>query len=255
MASGGQGDVQGRLEELEKMLQLRTQERDAVRTKYESAEIEIMALKQKVDMFEKLPTERMNGEDSGPKDSPQNDDLQKENEELRSLLSNMREMLRDKTEICCNHERRSEALNKQVSSLKEVIGITKDMLGIRNMEVQHLQQDINSMEKKILAERERHNQMLSRMDDAVRLNSELKKEYESQLKIFGDLQEKYNNRVASLVADKEKTTSEKTITVSQETQTCNMDINNVVNNVTVIQPGDTQLAGTSLEVVNDTINI
>lgn len=46
--------------------------------------------------------------------------------------------------------------------------ITKELLSIRNKEVEHLHEDIKSMEEKINAERERHNNMLNRMSEAVK---------------------------------------------------------------------------------------
>lgn len=56
----------------------------------------------------------------------------------------------------------------QSSSLKDVVLITKELLSIRNKEVEHLHEDIKSMEEKINAERERHNNMLNRMSEAVK---------------------------------------------------------------------------------------
>lgn len=40
--------------------------------------------------------------------------------------------------------------------------------------------------------------MLVKMDEAVKLNTELKKEYESQLRIFKDLRENYEEKVRLL---------------------------------------------------------
>lgn len=54
------------------------------------------------------------------------------------------------------------------------------------------------METSITAERERHNTMLSKMDAAVRLNADLKKEYETQLNLFQDLRGKYEQKVTLL---------------------------------------------------------
>lgn len=55
------------------------------------------------------------------------------------------------------------------------------------MEVQHLQKDVDGMEDKIKAERERNNAIISKMEIAAKLNNELKKEYETQLSLFQTL--------------------------------------------------------------------
>lgn len=58
------------------------------------------------------------------------------------------------------------------------------------------------METKISAERSRHDAMLNKMDAAVRLNSTLKTEYETQLHLFQDLRGKYEEKIALLMAEK-----------------------------------------------------
>lgn len=58
------------------------------------------------------------------------------------------------------------------------------------------------MEARIAEEREKHNTMMSRMDDAVRLNSDLKKEYETQLNLFKDLRIKYDEKINLLSEEK-----------------------------------------------------
>lgn len=85
--------------------------------------------------------------------------LKIQNDDLRNALSKMTTILRDKTTTCITQEKKIAALLNQVESLKEVVAITKDLLNIRNMEVQHLSNDISSMETKIDCERQRHNQV------------------------------------------------------------------------------------------------
>lgn len=58
------------------------------------------------------------------------------------------------------------------------------------------------MEKKITEERDRHNTMISKMDAAMRLNADLKKEYETQLSLFQSLREKYGEKITLLSAEK-----------------------------------------------------
>lgn len=55
----------------------------------------------------------------------------------------------------------------QVTSIKEVLAITKSLLEIRNMEVTHLQEDMGSMEGKLANERQRQELMTQRVDKAV----------------------------------------------------------------------------------------
>jgi hypothetical protein len=72
------------------------------------------------------------------------------------------------------------------------------------MEVQHLQSDVELMEGKIAEERQRHNSMITQMDEAAKLNSDLKAEYENQLRIFQELKTKYEEKVTLLTKENEK---------------------------------------------------
>lgn len=58
------------------------------------------------------------------------------------------------------------------------------------------------MEVRISEERERYNTMINKMDAAVKLNADLKKEYETQLCLFRDLREKYEEKVTLLSEEK-----------------------------------------------------
>jgi chromosome segregation ATPase len=124
--------------------------------------------------------------------------LRSELEDLKNTLTQTKLVLEDRERRITNQENQIYALMKQVNSLKEVVAITKDMLNIRNMEVKHLQEDVDKMETKITAEREKHNAMLGKMDVAVRLNADLKKEYQTQLQLFQDLRGKYEEKVTIL---------------------------------------------------------
>lgn len=85
--------------------------------------------------------------------------LKAQNEDLKSALAKTTAILRDKNALCMSQEKKVAALMNQVESLKEVVAITKDLLNIRNMEVQHISNDISAMESKIDCERQRHNQV------------------------------------------------------------------------------------------------
>lgn len=61
-----------------------------------------------------------------------------------------------------------------------------------------LQAKVDNMEKNISQERDWHNTMISKMDAAMRLNADLKKEYETQLSLFQSLRENYNKKITLL---------------------------------------------------------
>lgn len=65
-----------------------------------------------------------------------------------------------------------------------------------------IQAEVDDMEARISEERERYNTMISKMDAAVKLNADLKKEYETQLCLFRDLREKYEEKVSLLSEEK-----------------------------------------------------
>ncbi|XP_043273758.1 uncharacterized protein [Venturia canescens] len=127
--------------------------------------------------------------------------LRRELKELKNSLAQSQAKFNDRGRLIANQENQINALGKQVSSLKEVVAITKNLLEIRNMEVKHLQEDVDSMENRITAERERHNAMLRKMEAAVRLNADLKTEYETQLRLFQDLRGKYEEKVTLLTGE------------------------------------------------------
>ena len=65
--------------------------------------------------------------------------LRRELEKLKNNLTQAQSKLNDRGRLMANQENQINALTKQVSSLKEVVAITKNLLEIRNMEVKHLQ--------------------------------------------------------------------------------------------------------------------
>lgn len=115
-------------------------------------------------------------------------------EKSEEMLTRAKELLFEKTKICKNQELQIEALLQQINSLKDVVRITKDLLNIRNMETQHLQDKLDSMESKISLEKEKHQLIHTKLESMVRMNTELKREYEAQLCLFNALREKYAER-------------------------------------------------------------
>lgn len=173
--------------QLQEEILKRTHERDDFRKKLEETELKLSTLQLPQDILA-----------NGLTNSSEDGNLRNELENLKSTLTQTKKILEDRERRIVNQECQISALIKQVSSLKEVVAITKDMLNIRNMEVKHLQEDVDKMETKITAERDRHNAMLNKMDAAVRLNADLKKEYQTQLQLFQDLRGKYEEKVTIL---------------------------------------------------------
>ncbi|XP_011054550.1 PREDICTED: LOW QUALITY PROTEIN: uncharacterized protein LOC105146162 [Acromyrmex echinatior] len=163
---------------LEAEVRKRTKERDSYQKKFEDAKTKLAAL-------QAYYTAIMNR--SNDKDTLQQPAL----------------MYEERNRVIANQENQINALNNQVASLKEVISVTRDLLEIRNIEVKQLQAEVDNMEKKISEERDRHNTMISKMDAAMQLNADLKKEYETQLFLFQSLREKYNKKIILLSREKQ----------------------------------------------------
>ncbi|XP_066582218.1 tropomyosin-like [Prorops nasuta] len=176
------------IEKLEKELKKRTEERDEYKKKLCEADKKLASLQ----------TPAM----ESVKNVEKNSGFLKTMDQLKTKLAGAYSQLEDRNRVVANQENQINALNNQVVSLKEVVDITRDLLQIRNMEVKHLQQEVNLMEKKIIEERERHNSIVNKMDAASRLNADLKKEYEIQLHLFNDLRGKYEEKVTLLSEEK-----------------------------------------------------
>ncbi|XP_029049685.2 tropomyosin isoform X2 [Osmia bicornis bicornis] len=123
-------------------------------------------------------------------------------DQLKNKLIQTSLQLEDRIRVVANQEKQISALNSQVASLKEVESLTRSLLQIRNMEVKHLQAEVDDMEVRINEERDRYNTMINKMDAAVKLNADLKTEYETQLGLFRDLREKYEEKVTLLSEEK-----------------------------------------------------
>lgn len=129
------------------------------------------------------------------------DDLLKRNLDLQQFIVKLIHLLKEKTDLSINLDRQNSALISQAKSLKDVISITKDLLGIRNMEVEHLQADLDSMQEAIKAERNRHNTAVQHLTEAMGLNDKLKSEYLTQMDLFEKLKEKYTEKVVILTRE------------------------------------------------------
>ncbi|XP_069674794.1 tropomyosin [Periplaneta americana] len=240
VAVGEQRALHDRIQNLEQELKVRTEESENYKNRLQLVEKELGILQTMAvpPPINKVSTGVGDGivdnrsEYTNERESMNNAKFEKltdENSELREALSKAGELLKDKTDLCDNQEKQNRALTNQISSLKEVVAITKDLLNIRNMEVQHLQSDVQSMEGKIAEERVRHNSMITKMDEATKLNSDLKNEYETQLRIFQDLKSKYEEKVTLLTKENQKLVEEVSMSKTVPEITEN-DPNPVVNN-------------------------
>ncbi|XP_024892002.1 uncharacterized protein LOC112467551, partial [Temnothorax curvispinosus] len=103
--------------------------------------------------------------------------LQQSVEQLREqLVQTALMMYEERNRVIVNQKNQINALNNQVTSLKEVVSITRYLLQICNMEAKQLQAKVDNTKKKISEERDRHNTMINKMNAAMRLNANLKKE-------------------------------------------------------------------------------
>lgn len=76
----------------------------------------------------------------------------------------------------------------------QVVRITKDLLEIRNLEIKQLENKISAIEGKMKCEHERYDLMHKKLEQMIRHNGELKREYETQLCLFSALRQRYSER-------------------------------------------------------------
>ncbi|XP_043604506.1 tropomyosin [Bombus pyrosoma] len=176
------------ISKLKEEVQKAANERDSYQKKLESAEKKLTELQATYDAL-------LKGEGNEVM-------LRRMVDQLKGKLIQTSLQLEDRIRTVSNQEKQISALNNQVTSLKEVESLTRSLLQIRNMEVKHLQAEVDDMEVRISEERERYNTMINKMDAAVKLNADLKKEYETQLCLFRDLREKYEEKVSLLSEEK-----------------------------------------------------
>ncbi|XP_071445062.1 homer protein homolog 2-like isoform X2 [Hetaerina americana] len=143
-----------------------------------------------------------------PSNSAAEEGLRKENEKLRTALTTAVARLKDKTMQATSMEQQNVQLRAQVVSLKEVTGITKDLLGIRNSEVEHLRGEMEAVEAKIQAEKTQRAQAIERVERATHLNASLKREYEFQLSTFKKLRSKYEEKMELLASENRRLVAE-----------------------------------------------
>uniref|UniRef100_A0A1B6KFL3 Uncharacterized protein n=1 Tax=Graphocephala atropunctata TaxID=36148 RepID=A0A1B6KFL3_9HEMI len=86
----------------------------------------------------------------------------------------------------------------QSNSLKNLVAITKDLLTVKNTEVEQLVEDQKRTEEKINLEKNRHEKMLNTMSESAKLNEDIRAQYYSQVDLFNELRARYEEKVALL---------------------------------------------------------
>ncbi|XP_038221066.1 periplakin [Zerene cesonia] len=186
-----------KIEELEKVKNERSE--DGLRLELKVREEEIDLLRSRIKNLET----QLQAALSKPAGKNQ-EVIQSIKQQHEELLSKARGMIFDKTKMVKNQELQIEALTTQVQSLKDINVITKDLLNIRNAEVKAMEDRLEAMEARFKAEKERHSLVLQRAQTSSSLNDDLKKEYMTQLAIFKELREKYEQRVQALVSENQQ---------------------------------------------------
>lgn len=88
-----------------------------------------------------------------------------------------------------------EKLTEQVTALKDVVSIGKQMLGMRDAEMEQLQRKLQNLEDMLETEREKNEVLSSAFSPETIGNANLKQEYEAQIANIKSLKEIYNQRV------------------------------------------------------------
>lgn len=114
------------------------------------------------------------------------------------MLTRAKELLFEKTKVCKKQELQLEALNSQVEATKEVLEITKDMLNLRNIENDHMQSRLESLQERAKCEKDRYLLVEKKFALAKQGEIALTREYENQRNIFKviDIESFLNSRHA-----------------------------------------------------------
>lgn len=130
---------------------------------------------------------------------------------MEDVLVKAKELLFEKTKIGKRQEQQIAALNLQILSMKEVMEVTKDMLEIRNSEVQHLQTKIDTCDLRLKAEIEKQKLYERKMQISQKMYSDLRKEYDVQSEIFKELRKSYEMKNQLLSDELDKMQRRKTV--------------------------------------------
>lgn len=100
------------------------------------------------------------------------------------MLTRAKELLFEKTKICKKQELQLEALSSQCAATKEVLEITKDMLNLKNIENDHMQSRLESLQERAKCEKDRYLLVEKKFALAKQREDAFTREYENQRNIF-----------------------------------------------------------------------
>lgn len=100
------------------------------------------------------------------------------------ILTQAKTLLFEKTKICKQQEQQLAALKTQVEATKEVLTVTKEMLCLRNIENDHTQARLETLDLKLRNERARQQLSEKKAQTSQQLYADLRAEYDVQSKIF-----------------------------------------------------------------------
>uniref|UniRef100_A0A1B6K4S2 Uncharacterized protein n=1 Tax=Homalodisca liturata TaxID=320908 RepID=A0A1B6K4S2_9HEMI len=128
-------------------------------------------------------------------------DLREHVSRLHCLVRKVVLLLLEKSSLCKNLEEQRTVLTLQCTSLKNLVAVTKDLLALRNTEVEQLYKSMNDMEERINLEKNKQKNILNTLSESARLNEDIKAQYHCQIEMFNDLRARYEEKVALLVAE------------------------------------------------------
>ncbi|KAG8265022.1 hypothetical protein J6590_104418 [Homalodisca vitripennis] len=123
-------------------------------------------------------------------------DLREHVSRLHCLVRKVVLLLLEKSSLCINLEEQRTVLNLQCTSLKNLVAVTKDLLALRNTEVEQLHNNIQIMDERIHLEKIKQQNILNTLS-----LQDIKAQYHCQMEMFNDLRARYEEKVALLVAE------------------------------------------------------
>lgn len=114
------------------------------------------------------------------------------------ILTQAKALLFEKTKICKQQEQQLAALRTQVEATKDVLTVTKEMLCLRNIENDHTQARLETIDLKLKTERARQALTEKKLATQQKLYTDLRSEYDLQSEIFKQLRSTYEGKIAVL---------------------------------------------------------
>uniref|UniRef100_A0A8D9FL84 Uncharacterized protein n=1 Tax=Cacopsylla melanoneura TaxID=428564 RepID=A0A8D9FL84_9HEMI len=173
-------------------------------------------------------------------------ELKRRNQQLQGTLAKIIQIMKEKQNVTAQLNKHNEALQHQVDSLKDVIAITRDLLNIRNMEVDHLHEDMQALQDKITLERKRQAEITEKMENASKLNDSLKAEYQKQMDLFSKLRTKYDERQDALT--RENALLEKQLEIARNI------VNSAQNDSTPVSPQAVDVVTPSAHIISPSLS-